>query len=261
MARRTIAGLRVLLTGASSGIGWALALELARHRAKLVLLARSAERLQSLADQVRGLGGEVEIVAGDVTDPVIRAVLIERAVTKFGGLDALINNAGIGAIGRFAEAGPERLRQIFEVNFFAAVELTRSALPHLRPGRTPLVVNIGSILGHRATPRNSEYCASKFALRGFSEALRAELAAEQIDVLLVSPGSTDTSFYEHVIEERGDVGWRRRRGVPADRVARSIVRAMRRGRREIVPSFSGKLLVLANRLCPGLLDRFMSRYG
>ena len=95
----------------------------------------------------------------------------------YGGLDLLVNNAGIGAQGRFAEADPARLRQIMEVNFFAPAEMTRAALPLLKQGRRPMIVNIGSILGHRGIPGTSEYCASKFAVQGFSESLRAELVA------------------------------------------------------------------------------------
>jgi short-subunit dehydrogenase len=121
----------------------------------------------------------------------------------------LVNNAGIGAIGPFAEASPERLRKIMEVNFFAPAELIRSALPLLEAGKRPLIVNVSSVLGHRGIPKKSEYCASKFALHGFSDALRCELAPRGIDVLLVSPSTTATEFFDNVIE-----GGRRRKGHP-----------------------------------------------
>src|SRR5204862_1887651 len=117
------------------------------------------------------------------------------AIREFGGLDALVNNAGIGALGRFDQADEARLRQVMEVNFFAPAEFVREALPHLKAGNRPIVVNIGSVLGHRAVPEKSEYCASKFALHGFSDALRAELAPLGIDVLLVSPSTTTSEFF------------------------------------------------------------------
>ena len=132
-----------------------------------------------------------------------------------------MNNAGIGALGRFDEADPARIRRLFEVNFFAAAELIREALPLLKQGTRPIVVNIGSILGHFATPRSSEYCATKFALRGFTDALRAEFAAMGIDVLLVSPGTTESEFFEHVVEETSAPRWAKQRGVSAESVARA----------------------------------------
>src|SRR5258707_91387 len=112
MARRSIDGLRGILTGASSGIGRALALDLATRGARLVLVARSAENLASLAAQIAGRGGVADVVAGDICDPAVRKRAIETALQRWGGLDLLINNAGIGALGRFAEASPDRLRQI-----------------------------------------------------------------------------------------------------------------------------------------------------
>src|SRR5262249_7958891 len=115
MSRRQIEGSRGIVTGAYSGIGRAIATELARNRARLVLLARREAELRSLAAEL-GSGPGVEIVAGDVTDSVVRNAAVERARAVFGGLDFLVNNAGIGALGRFAQASPERLREIMEVN-------------------------------------------------------------------------------------------------------------------------------------------------
>lgn len=263
MARRDLRGARVIVTGASSGIGAALAEELARHGARLIVTARREDRLRELAERLRAIGGAVETVVGDVTDEATRRALLDLAQTALGGLDVLVNNAGVGAFGRFDEADAGRLRKIMEVDFFATVELTRLALPLLRAGRTPAIVNIGSILGHRGIPFSSEYCAAKFAVRGFSESLRAELARDGIDVLLVSPGTTDTGFFDNVLEMRTQLPWRKpgRQGTaPAD-VARAAVRALERGRREVIPSFGGSLLVLANRFFPGIVDRVMRRYG
>lgn len=261
MARRIIAGSRSLITGASGGIGRAIAVELARQGSRVIVVARSEEGLLNLVDEIRTAGGAAEAVAGDITDAAVRLDALERARAAFGGLDILVNNAGRGAMGRFAEASPERLREVFELNFFAAAELIREALPLLRAGNRPIVVNIGSILGHRATPRNSEYCASKFALRGLSESLRAEFAGEGIDVLVASPGTTETGFYRHVINPGEKQPWPQRRGVPAEAVARAVVRAIHRGKHEIIPNTRGRLLVWLNRLAPRLVDRIMERYG
>jgi short-subunit dehydrogenase len=260
MARRSIQGCRGILTGASSGIGRALAAELVRGGAQILVVARREERLAQLADSLKGTRGRVEIFAGDVTVADSRRQIIERARRAFGGLDLLVNNAGIGALGRFAEASAERLRQVMEVNFFAPAELTRLALPALRQGRRPMVVNVGSIVGHRGLPFYTEYCASKFALRGLSEALRAELTASGIELLLVSPGPTESEFFEHAITDQ-PVSWPRSRAVSAETVARRTVSAIRAGRHEIVVGLPGKLLVWANRLFPWALDRVLARYG
>jgi short-subunit dehydrogenase len=259
--RRTIPGSRSLVTGASGGIGRAIAVELARQGSRVVLLARREEQLKIVADEIAANGGLAECVVGDVTEPAVRRAALDRAQERFGGLDILVNNAGIGALGRFDEADLARIRQLFEVNFFAAAELIREALPMLKQGNRPIVVNIGSVLGHFATPRSSEYCATKFALRGFTDALRAELAPLGIDVLLVSPGTTETQFFEHVVEETSAPRWARMRGVSAESVARAAVRAIRRGRQEIIPNPGGRVLVFLSRLFPGPMRRMLARFG
>lgn len=257
--RHSLAGARTLLTGASSGIGWALAQRLADQGARLVLASRGRERLDTLAAAIRERGGEAVAVPADVADAAQRARLIEAAVAALGGLDFLINNAGVGATGWFEEATEERLRRIFEVNFFAAAELTRLALPHLRRGRRPMLVNVSSVIGRRAIPGCVEYCASKFALSGWSEGLRPELARHGVHVLLVSPGSVETGFHDNLLERRADPLRVRGRAMSADRCARQIVQAMRRRRNEVVITLGGKALVWTNRLFPWLLDYLFAR--
>lgn len=256
-----LAGQRILLTGASYGIGEALARELARQGSRLVLTARSADRLQALAGELQKSGGQIAAVPGDVTKPADRERMLAETVRCFGGLDVLINNAGVGASGFFHEATPERLRTIMEVNFFGPVELTRLALPHLFQGRKPMVVNIASVIGRRGVPGYSEYCSSKFALCGFSESLRAELATRGVHVLLVNPGLIETPFREHLVEDRLQSRGQRRRAMSPERCARLIVRAMQRRVNEIVITFDGKLLLWLNRLLPGLVDWLMVQYA
>ncbi len=260
MARRDIQGSRAIVTGASSGIGRAIALELARQGGKVVCMARREDRLQVLAQEIESLGGSTLCVAGDVTDAAARARCMEAAQSHFGGLDILVNNAGVGAIGPFETADPQRVRRIMEVNFFALVEMTRSALPLLKQGRRPMIVNISSILGRRGVPYNSEYAASKFAVHGFSESIRAEFVTAGIDVLVVSPGTTDTEFFDQVIESKGGPKWPEHKAVTAEAVAQATVRAIRRGSHEITPYLWGKVLVLLNRLSPWLVDKLMARY-
>jgi short-subunit dehydrogenase len=260
MARRRIAGLRGILTGASSGIGRSLAELLVRDGARLLVISRRADRLSELAVSLAGASGQIETLAGDVTDPELRQAAIDRASREFGRLDLLVNNAGSGAMGRFEEASAERLRDIMDVNFFAAAELTRIALPLLKQGNRPIVVNVDSVLAHRGVPGCSEYCASKFALRGLSESLRAEFAPLGIDVLCVSPARTDTEFFQSVVNPH-ETRWPSIRGMPAEKVAKKIVRAIRSGRHEVIVSANGKLLVWGNRLLPRVFDYALGRSG
>lgn len=250
---------RVLITGASSGIGQALAEAFVKAGAAVVLVARRAEQLQQVCDALRPRGTAIPVV-GDVTDPVVRERALQVARVQLGGLDILVNNAGVGAWGNFAIASPERLRTLFEVNFFAACELTRAAVPLLRQGVHPAVVNIGSILGHRAIPRSSEYCASKFALRGWNDALRMELHSEGIHVLLVSPATTATEFTLHQLERRGEMPWRPT-GTPPAHVANATLRGLARRRREIFPSAASRTIYWMNRFAPWAVEAYLSRFG
>jgi short-subunit dehydrogenase len=260
MARRTIHGLRGILTGASSGIGRALAVELVKEGARLLVVARRQDRLDVLKQSLVAAPGEILALAGDITDAAVQRAVVEQAVATFGGLDLLINNAGVGAMGRFDEATPERLRQVMEVNFFAAAELTRLAVPHLKQGSRPIVVNVSSVLGHRGVPGCAEYCASKFALEGFSQSLRAELAPLGIDLLVVSPARTKTEFFDQAIDAES-TPWPLIQGMSSEAVAQRTVWAIRRGQHQRIISIGGKALVWVSRLVPGIVDRVLARYS
>lgn len=259
MTRRSIADVRAIVTGASSGIGRALVSELVRDGASVIGLARREERLKELVETLAA-PDRFAWIAGDVTRHDDRMAAIELCRQRFGGLNTLVNNAGIGGQGPFAKADEARLRTIMEVNFFAAAEFVREALPQLRLGSSPLIVNVGSVLGHTAVPGKSEYCASKFAVHGLTDALRIELGREGIDVLLVSPSTTSSEFFDVAIGSTP--GATAMSGaMTSEAVARRIVAAMRSGRREIILSATGKLLVWLDRLCPPLVSWVLRRWG
>lgn len=263
MAKRKIAGATAIVTGASSGIGREIALELARGGADVVVVARREDRLQEVVAQITSLGRRGEVVCGDITQAATREAALVCALEQLGGLDILVNNAGVGAIGEFETADPDRLRTIFELNFFAPVELIRAALPLLREsqaaGRRPIIADIGSILGHVGIPKLSEYCAAKHALRGFSNSLRAELRHGGIDVLVVSPATVETEIWERMIEQKGETGWRKKRGMTPEYVARKTVAAIKKGRREILPGWSAKFVHLGYSLCPAGVSWLLER--
>jgi short-subunit dehydrogenase len=261
MSNRQLKNCRAIITGASGGIGWELAEQLAQQGVKLIVNARRASLLDDLTAKIRSAGGCCTPHAGDITVPAVRKALVDLCLKEHGGLDILVNNAGIGAMGRFDEAAPDRMRKIFEVNFFSVAELTRLAIPELKQGVDPLVVNISSVLGHRAAPLKSEYCASKFALHGLSDSLRAELVPNGIELLLVSPSTTESEFFDRSIEDTTDKDWKKGGAMPAEKVAAKTIRAMIKRRHEIILTFGGRIIVWLDRLLPGIANKLVARFG
>lgn len=241
-----------VVTGASSGIGRALTERLLSKNAHVVAVARRADRLNEI---VAGDPSRLYKVVGDVTDVEIRTCILETALgIRHGEVDLLVNNAGVGAIGPFADATEDRLRKIMEVNLFAPAELSRMFIPALRRGRAPVLCNIGSVLGHRAVPAKSEYCASKFAVHGWSDSLRAELGKEGIQVTLVSPSTTRSDFFDVLIDTDPNQKSKSMGSWPAERVAAVTLSAIEKRRDEVICSVPGKLLVWADRVCPPLMN-------
>jgi short-subunit dehydrogenase len=261
MARRQLKGARILVTGASSGIGRALCVQLCQRGAMVLATARREDRLQRLQIDCSSSPGMLHILAGDLTLDSHRETVLQWIANHWKGLDVLVNNAGIGAIGRFDEATQDRLRQVMEVDFFAPVELTRVCLPWLRMGNKPAILNVGSVLSHRAVPNKSEYCAAKFAMRGWSESLRVELAKEGIDVLMLSPSTTRSEFFDSLIETDPIEKSRSLGSMSADRVAQLAISALVRSKREMILSVGGRALVWAGRLFPRLTDRLLDKFA
>jgi short-subunit dehydrogenase len=259
MSQRSIKGLRILVTGASQGIGRALALRATAHGAQVLAAARSQALLQELANEAAKQGHPLTTVCADVTSATDRDAMARAAQDSLGGLDVLINNAGIGATGHFIDANAERLRKIMEVNFFGLTETTRVLLPLLKSGKKPAILNISSIAAKRGIPARSEYSASKFAVQGFSEALRAELSKDNIDVLIVSPGLTQTNFSQNMLEQKALLKMDHLRGMTAESVADAALAALAKGKAETTLTAQGKLLVFVSRFLPRLADRIAAR--
>ena len=199
---RDLSGKRAILTGASGGIGRAVAAALVKAGARVALASRSTDEARRSSRRTRKAGGDVIAVPTDITKPDDRQRLVDTAASAFGGLDLLVNNAGVGSWGHFADSTEDICRTVMEVNFFGPIELTRLAMPHLTRGNQPRVVNVTSMCGRKGMPAWPEYSASKFALVGMSEAWRREFARFDVDVLTIVPGMTNSGFREELAPQR-----------------------------------------------------------
>ncbi|MEQ1825515.1 MAG: SDR family NAD(P)-dependent oxidoreductase [Pirellula sp.] len=261
MPRRNLSGARTIVTGASSGIGRELCFQLCQRGADVLATARREDRLVELVQRCSGLPGSIYFIAGDLTDNSHRRAIADSVQCRWTALDVLINNAGAGAIGRFDGASSDRLRKVMEIDFFAPVELTRICLSLLEQGRRPAILNIGSVLSHRAVPNKSEYCAAKFAMRGWSESLRVELARKHIEVLMLSPSTTQSEFLDSLVDTKASEKSKAIGIMSAERVAELAISALVRSKREMILSLGGKALVWAGRLFPRLTDRVLGRFA
>jgi short-subunit dehydrogenase len=253
----------ILITGASSGIGAALARELALEGARLVLMARRRERLDELCSELAGAGAQAIAHVGDVTRRADLDAAVALAVERYGRLDVAVANAGFGVVGPLEKLNVEDYRRQFETNVFGAIETSKACLAELLKSRGRLVL-IGSVAGYISTPNASPYAMSKFAIRAFAEALGPELAPRGVTVTLISPGFVESEIRQ--VDNRG--GWHPKAKdplpswlpMPADLAAKKIVSAVYRRRREAIITVHGKILVWLSRLAPWVL-RFAARRG
>lgn len=256
---KTLENKVAVVTGASSGIGEATVRELAKRGAAVALAARDAERLEELAREIRAEGGYALPYPTDVTDEGSVRDLIEHAVTGLGGVDVLVNNAGLGLSGRVAELRADDLLYVYEVNVLGPLRCTQAALPHMRRGGR--IINVSSVVGLRAIPKVGGYCSSKFALNALSEALRVELASRGVTVTSVYPGTTRTAFRDNSRRTKDEKrGWRPK-GVPAEKVAEKIARAAERGGRDVYVTLGDRAFSTAATLAPATLDRVLRSWA
>jgi len=248
-----------LLTGASSGIGRALALQLAKEGARLALAGRNENKLTELAQNVNASGGDAIVLPADLAREEDRIRLIDEANQQLGGLDILINNAGIGSWAHFADSTEDVMRQIMEVNFFAPAELIRLAIPLLVNGVEPAVVNVSSMCGRKGMPAWSEYSASKHALCGLTEALRGELARFDIDILLILPGLTKSGLSQNLLKSEGRYPIDYSKAMAPEDVARTILWAIKKNKTETVIGSDAKWMLRFNKIFPRLTDWLIAR--
>jgi NAD(P)-dependent dehydrogenase (short-subunit alcohol dehydrogenase family) len=259
---RKIQGSVVVITGASSGIGRATALEFARRGARVVLASRQEQPLHEVASQCVELGGEALVVPTDVTDEAAVKELARRAVERFGRLDVWVNNAAVTSFGLFEDTPSEIFRHVIDTNFFGYVHGARAALPHFREQGSGVLINNASMVARLSEPYLSAYVASKHAIRGLAQSLRQELEvkkARDIHVCAVMPATIDTPFFQHAANFTGRAAKAMPPVYPAERVARAIVGMAQWPRREMFVGNSARQFNLLSFLAPGLAERLMAR--
>ena len=258
------AGQVALITGASSGIGAALAREFARQGASLVLAARRTGRLEALATEIERLGSRALVVPCDVTADGDLDRAVGAARERFGRLDIAVANAGFAVGGLVERLRLDDYRRQFETNVFGVLRTVYATLSELKKSRGRLVI-LGSVSGWVATPGTSPYAMSKFAVRALAEALGHELAPAGVAVTLVSPGFVASEIRR--VDNEGRVQQESRESaptwliMPTERAARQIARAVRHRRREAIITGHGRLAILLQRIAPWLIAWGIRRFG
>jgi dehydrogenase/reductase SDR family member 7B len=250
----------VIITGASSGIGKALAFECGREGAKLVIAARNDQKLEALAAELTTLGVEVLPVKTNVAlEPDCRE-LVEKTVARFGRIDVLINNAGISMRALFDQVSLDVIRQLMDTNFWGTVYCSKYALPFLLQSQGSLV-GVSSIAGYKGLPGRTGYSASKFAMQGLLEVIRIENMKKGLHVLIACPGFTTSNIRNVALAwdgtRQGETPLDESSLMSAEAVASAIAEAIRKRKRTLVLTGQGKMTVLLNKFFPAFMDKMV----
>ena len=249
----------VLVTGASRGIGRAVALEFASHGASLVLAARSADGLAAVEAEVRARGCPVLAVPTDVTSHDAVTALVDATVREFGRIDVLVNNAGIGRVGEVASADfADNVHQTLRASLFGMVDVTQQVLPVFRRQGASAIVNMSSVMGRKAFARFGSYAVVMHGVSAISDSLRQELAGSGIRVSVIYPALTATDLLREADESELPPPFRHMTPLSAEEVARAVVGAVRRRRRRVVLPRMANMLLLGEAVSPVLGDLIAS---
>ncbi len=253
----------VIITGASSGIGRALAVEVARQGAKVVAGARNKQKLDELAEELKEINENIVVLETDVTKENDCRNLVMVAVENFGGIDVLINNAGISMRAILEETEVDVLKKLMDVNFWGMVYCTKYALPYLLKSKGS-VVGVSSIAGFKGLPGRTGYSSSKFAMHGFLEVLRIENLKKGLHVLIACPGFTASNIRNTALNQKGEVQGESPRDeekmMTAEEVAKHISKAIIKRKNTLVLTSQGKLTVCLNKFFPKFMDKMVYKH-
>jgi len=249
----------VIITGASSGIGEACAYEFASQGAKIVIAARTIEKLKEVEKNLVDKGAEVLSVATDVSLEEDCERMVKATIERFGRLDILVNNAGISMRAMFQDLDLSVMRKLMDVNFWGTVQCTKYALPYLLESKGS-VIGVISIAGYLGLPARTGYSASKYAVRGFLDTLRVETLKKGLNVLVVAPGFTASNIRKTALtangSQQGETPRNESAMMSSEECARHIVKAVRKRKSELILTFvEGKLSVFLKKWCPRILDK------
>ena len=250
----------IIITGASSGIGKALAIECARRGAKLTIAARNLSKLEELSVELSSLGSDVLCIKADVSIEEDCRELILKTVETYSKIDVLINNAGISMRAIFEEVDLNVLKKLMDTNFWGTVYCTKFALPYLiKSGGS--VVGISSIAGQKGLPGRTGYSASKFAMQGFLEVVRIENRKKELHVLIACPGFTSSNIRNLSLTKdgtsQGETPLDESKLMPAEEVARQICNCIEKRKRTLILTTQGKMTVLLNKFFPSFMDKMV----
>lgn len=250
----------VVITGASSGIGKAMAFEAAKRGAKVMIGARNVEKLEEISKQIKAENGQVAYIKMDVTKEEDCQNLISKTIQEYGRIDVLINNAGISMRAILEDLDLSVIRQLIDTNFWGTVYCTKFALPFILQTKGS-VVGISSIAGFKGLPGRTGYSASKFAMQGFLEALRIENIKKGIHVMVACPGFTASNIRNTALvadgSQQGETPRDEGKMMSAEEVAKHVMKAIDKRKRTLILTWQGKETVLASKLIPGISDRLV----
>jgi short-subunit dehydrogenase len=247
----------VIVTGASTGIGNAIAREFAQNGSRVMLAARSADKLASLESLLRGKGFEASCCVTDVTSEADCRRLIETTVAKYGTVHILINNAGISMRAMFSDVDLSVLKRLMDVNFWGTVYCTKYALPYLLENKGS-IVGVSSVAGFHGLPGRTGYSASKFAMHGFLETVRIENLKKKLHVMIIAPGFTASEVRKHALtangSEQGTSPREEDSMMPPEHVARWVLKGIKKKKRNKILTWEGRFTALLQRIIPDVVD-------